>query len=345
MAVIPVRVRAKDSDKSVITYAFLDNGSNSSFCTESLMKQLGIIGQQVKISLSTLEKKNSITNSFLVRDLLVSDLDENEWISLPTLYTRPEIPVSSSDIPTQDDVDQWPHLQGVFLPRLDAEVGLLIASDVPKALDPLDIKYSQDGGPYASRTRIGWAVNGPLGRRHHSSRSSTFVAKVDHRLQQMIEDFYNRDFTDPTADSKTEMSQDERRFMQIAEQTVELRNGHYLSLPFKDRQTPVPSNKAQAWQRAIWLKKRLERDPKLYQDYKAFMEDILSKGYARKVSPDQKSPAKGTAWYIPHHGVYHPRKPGKIRVVFDCSAKFMGKSLNDMLYKGFVKREWPSWRT
>ena len=151
----------------------------------------------------------------------------------------------------------------------------------------------------------------------------------------MIEDFYNRDFTDPTVDSKTEMSQDERRFMQIAEQTVELRNGHYqISLPFKDRQTPVPSNKAQAWQRAIWLKKRLERDPKLYQDYKAFMEDILSKGYARKVSPDQKSPAKGTAWYIPHHGVYHPRKPGKIRVVFDCSAKFMGKSLNDMLYKG-----------
>ena len=78
MAVIPVRVRAKDSDKSVITCAFLDNGSNSSFCTESLMKQLGIDGQQVKISLSTLEKKNSITNSFLVRDILVSDLDENE---------------------------------------------------------------------------------------------------------------------------------------------------------------------------------------------------------------------------------------------------------------------------
>lgn len=38
MAVIPVKVRAKNSDKSVIAYAFLDNGSNSSFCTDSLMK-------------------------------------------------------------------------------------------------------------------------------------------------------------------------------------------------------------------------------------------------------------------------------------------------------------------
>ena len=71
-----------------------------------------------------------------------------------------------------------------------------------------------------------------------------------------------------------------------------------------------------------------------YKDYPTFMEDIVSKGYARKVLPDDNGLGKGRAWHIPHHGVYHPHKPGKIRVVFDCSAKFMGKSLNDMLYKG-----------
>lgn len=36
-------------------------------------------------------------------------------------------------------------------------------------------------------------------------------------------------------------------------------------------------------------------------------------------------------WYVPHHGIYHPHKPGKIRVVFDCSAKYQGKSFNDLL--------------
>ena len=46
------------------------------------------------------------------------------------------------------------------------------------------------------------------------------------------------------------------------------------------------------------------------------------------------SPEEGDAWYVPHHEVYHPNKPGKIRVVFDCSAKFVGLSLNSMLYKG-----------
>ena len=42
----------------------------------------------------------------------------------------------------------------------------------------------------------------------------------------------------------------------------------------------------------------------------------------------------GKTWYIPHHGVIHPRKPGKVRVVFDCSAEFGGTSLNKQLLSG-----------
>ena len=106
-------------------------------------------------------------------------------------YTRPEILVCSGDISTPEDIDQWPDLQGVFLPHVHAEVGLLIASDVPQVLDPLEIKHSQDGGPYASRTRLGWAVNGPLCRYRRNSQTSGFFAKADLQLQRMAEDFYN----------------------------------------------------------------------------------------------------------------------------------------------------------
>ena len=62
------------------------------------------------------------------------------------------------------------------------------------------------------------------------------------------------------------------------------------------------------------------------------MKESLDKGYARKVPPNQLNPMEGSAWHIPHHGVYHPYKPGKIRVVLDCSAKFRG--INSMLHKG-----------
>ena len=89
------------------------------------MRQLGIDGTPTRISLTTLEKKDSPVDSFVVKDLVISDLDV--FIELPALYTRPEIPVSKEDIPTQGDIDQWPHLCGVSLTEVDAEIGLLIA--------------------------------------------------------------------------------------------------------------------------------------------------------------------------------------------------------------------------
>jgi hypothetical protein len=64
------------------------------------------------------------------------------------------------------------------------------------------------------------------------------------------------------------------------------------------------------------------------------MHDIFDKNYARKIPSTLPPPRQGQVWYLPHHGIYHAKKPRKIRVVFDCSAKFEGTSLNDKLLQG-----------
>ena len=61
------------------------------------------------------------------------------------------------------------------------------------------------------------------------------------------------------------------------------------------------------------------------------MDDVTRKGYAEKVPDDELLDADGRVRYIPHHGVYHPKKPTKIRIVFDCSAEYKGESLNKHL--------------
>lgn len=52
---------------------------------------------------------------------------------------------------------------------------------------------------------------------------------------------------------------------------------------------------------------------------------MISKGHAKQ--SDEPAPV-GKTWYILHHGVFHPNKPGKIRVVFNCSTEFKRKSIN-----------------
>ena len=39
-------------------------------------------------------------------------------------------------------------------------------------------------------------------------------------------------------------------------------------------------------------------------------------------------------WYLPHQPVVNPRKPERLRRVYDASAVFNGSSLNSALYKG-----------
>ena len=63
------------------------------------------------------------------------------------------------------------------------------------------------------------------------------------------------------------------------------------------------------------------------------MQDMVDKGYAEEVLNETEVNNEGE-WYIPHHGVYNPQKPGKIRVVFDCAAKCNGISLNDLILPG-----------
>ena len=63
----------------------------------------------------------------------------------------------------------------------------------------------------------------------------------------MVEDFYDRDFGESIADSKTDLSQEERRFMNYVEESVMLKDGHYeIALPFKDLKYPIPNNRTQA---------------------------------------------------------------------------------------------------
>ena len=55
------------------------------------------------------------------------------------------------------------------------------------------------------------------------------------------------------------------------------------------------------------------------------MEDLVSKCYGKKT---HVKPNNGKLWYLPHHGIKHPSKPGKVRIVFNCSTSYGGTSLN-----------------
>ena len=160
----------------------------------------------------------------------------------------------------------------------------------------------------------------------------------DISLEEMFQWMYKQDFSesetvvsDSILKNDSEISCDDRKFLDIVERGTLKKNGHYIvPLPFHDQELVKPNNKQQAVKRLMGLKRRFIRDNKFFLDYKKYMNDLLEKEYIRRCN---ETPT-GKTWYIPHHALYHPSKPGKIRVVFDCSAEFEGKSINKELLPG-----------
>ena len=140
------------------------------------------------------------------------------------------------------------------------------------------------------------------------------------------------------------LSQEDRKFLAIIECGIHhCEDGHYeMPLPLRVSAPTLPNNRTVTLRRLIQLKRRFQTDRRYKDDYTVFMEKVISNGF-EKVPPleaassgkaDPNRPEQKQAWYIPHHGVYHPKKPTKIRVVFDCSAEFQNESLNKHLLQG-----------
>ena len=333
LPILPVKVKAKNGP-AVMTYAFLDNGSDSTFCTSSLVQSLGIKGRKTKLSLTTLEKENSVSDCELV-SMQVYNVNEDVFFDLPSVFTRPTLPVTRTDIPSQKDIASFDHLQHITIHNIDAPVGLLIGNDNAHVIQPTEIIKSDGTGPYAVKTAFGWAINGPLGSLHSQNHKANFI-RVQQKddLDSKFRDFYNMEFNDLKAsDIHCEMSQEDKRALKLMENSVQMIDGHYqLGLPWKKYPPDLPNNYALAEHRLNLLKRRLKKDPDLLAKYSDFMANLLDKGYAQPV-PSSEIDAN-LVWYLPHHPVFHPRKPEKLRVVFDCSARYGTFSLNNSLLQG-----------
>ena len=177
--VVPVKLKAAESE--VFTYAMLDNCSSGTFILEDVATTLGVEGANIKLVVKTVNGP-VLLDTKVLSGLIVSDINGSNSIQLGKAYTKDDIAAVEEDVPVPELARRWTHLkciQAELPPRLPgAKVGLLIGSNCPKALEPVDIVASENGGPFAVKTFAGWAIVGPLHmcNKEHSTVSCSRVA-------------------------------------------------------------------------------------------------------------------------------------------------------------------------
>ena len=325
----PVLVKGANS-VCVMTYALHDNGSSGSFCSEGLLKKLGLPAKTVTANLTTVDRKELEVKAKIV-DLELESVVDGTTYKMYQVLTRESLNISTDNMASAEELTKWDHLAGVDIPDIDtSEVELLIGQDNPGLLVPLEVREGREGEPFAVRTRLGWGINGPRSEDRPNNFSTHYV---DLNLEKQVEKFWRLD--DPSSHNGQALSISDKKVIALWESSIKRDGSHYsLGLPFKHRPPCLPDNYHMAKQRLNLLGKRLLKDSELKEKYTQSIQDSLAKGYAEEVSQEDLHRNDGYVWYLPHHPVVHPRKPGKVRLVYDCAARCQGISLNDCIYQG-----------
>lgn len=96
-----------------------------------------------------------------------------------------------------------------------------------------------------------------------------------------------------------------------------------------------PESYGMAMRRLECLERRMERNPLLKENIYRQMEEYQLKGYAHRASEEElKAADPKRVWYLPLGAVVNPKKPEKVRLIWDAAAAVNGISLNSLLLKG-----------
>ncbi|XP_046869366.1 uncharacterized protein LOC124462012 [Drosophila willistoni] len=199
---------------------------------------------------------------------------------------------------------------------------------------PLKIKEGAWHQPIASKTRLGWALQSSTPSRATRANVSVHMCScrdADAKLHEIIKQAFSLDATTAKPLSSPEESQALTRL----ESTTALKNGRYeVGLMWKDPEVLLPDSYANALKRLKCQQKQFSRQPQLKEQITKQIENLVEKGYARMLTPEEIAAPNRWTWYLPTFITKNPNKPEKVRLVWDAAAQSGGKALNDYIWSG-----------
>ncbi|XP_048749330.2 uncharacterized protein LOC125661393 [Ostrea edulis] len=330
-------------------YALIDDQSNYSLGKPELFDNFDDHSEHINFTLSTCSGKVSATGR-KGNNYVVESADHSVRIKIPSLIECSDIPDNRHEIPSPEVVKNFPHLCDLvsYIPPVDdsVHIELLIGRDVIQAHHVVDQRLGGDNLPYAHKLPLGWVVVGEscIGALHGRESVQTITVSKTHILANGRATYLepcvntltikeNSIFEKTPQDERLGPSVEDELFISLMESKVtkDCDDRWTAPLPFRENRKLLPNNRTQALQRVKSLDRSLQKDEVKKKHVVEFMGKMFENGHAEVAPP---LPTLSEQWYLPFFGIYHPKKPGKVRVVFDSSAVFRGTSLNDVLMKG-----------
>ncbi|XP_062701842.1 uncharacterized protein LOC109426557 isoform X1 [Aedes albopictus] len=324
--------------KTIKTYAFLDDGSSHTLLDQDLADELGLDGEPVPLCLQwTANVTRKEPNSRKV-SLSISNVNGGSRYDMSDVRTVRKLDLPRQTMDYEQLSGQFPHLLGLSIGSYrDAVPRILIGANNANLILALARRERRVGEPVATKTRLGWTVFG--GARTATEPANLMVHKCgcsqDDALQELVKDYFAMDncgVNSPTMES----AEDQRARKILQETTKRTPSGKFeTGLLWLSDAIEMPDSYHMAARRLKCLERSLNKDPELKKKVDASIEEYLQLGYVHVAIDDElRTTNPKRIWYLSLGVVRNPRKPDKVRVVWDAAATVNGVSLNSLLLPG-----------
>ncbi len=336
-----VKVLLQYRDRTMETFAVLDDGSERSIVLPQAVKQLNLIAVPETLTLRTIRQDLLHLNRASV-SFSVSSLNRpTRKFEISHAFTAENLRLSEHSYPIAALQRKYAHIRSLPLPQIEqAQPLLLIGSDMPHLLVPVQpIRMGPPNAPIAVHTRLGWALQGPTGYSLPTPCDqkclNITVDGQNAELLKNVERLWQIDtlpYINETAATRSKQDQQALTQLQTRTTRVEVDGILRYATPLLKRPNTVSlkAPKEAVLASLHSTERRLAKDPNLSEAYCTEMDKLEETGYVAEISP-QEAEKSAESWYIPHHMVRHNGKP---RIVFNCSFQYQGQSLNEHLIPG-----------
>ena len=165
-------------------------------------------------------------------DLQVQGVNSNDQVNLHNVWSVKRLQISVHSAVVSSDIKKLSYLKDIDVSNIDTkDVMLLIGTDSPAAHIPLEVRSGKKDQPYAIRTRLGWAIRGPVGNTNASDKINVNFqqSSVDILSLKKLESMCTTDFDEKTRNASEAVSLDDKRTLKIMESSDTREDGHISS--------------------------------------------------------------------------------------------------------------------
>ena len=184
---------------------------------------------------------------------------------------------------------------------------------------------------------MGWVLSGPLPTTtglFSTCFKAVTRAENDSILADQLRSWYDMESFGAYKQVDSRSAADAQAMKILGETTFNDGCRYQVGMLWADDERTLPNNYFSALVQLKSLERSLGKDLQLKKVTAKPSKRILTKGILFKSLIRMFRADNRREWYLPHHPVIHPHKPGKVRRVLNGAAKFHGYSLNNALLTG-----------